>query len=201
MHCHYLHSLYIQCSLSRSLSENKSEIQESALEDGMSLHHQARGRSRVRKHSAERPRVKDQVLVMDSPLKSLIQGDAAVWILAGLQHSSPVPNIQICATVHMHVRAFICMWRTFCPGVYCLHLPAHACILYCIFLCDHTCECMCVFDSVCVYSVIAGGYKKVGLSVWENARRRPKITNALNNPDWPRHKAWAWANICYSACL
>lgn len=56
-----------------------------------------------------------------------------------------------------------------------------------------------------MYSGIAGGYKKLGPlcgsrgAVWTNAWRRPKITNPLNNPDWPRHKACA--NISWSACL
>lgn len=145
IHCPCLHSFYIQyVSITHPLllcfQENKSEIQEWALEDGMSLHHQARGRSRVRKHSAERPRVKGQVLVMDSPLKSLIRGDTAVWILAGLQHSSLVQNIKICVTVHVRQCACSCLYV--CASIYCLHLPALAYMLFCISPWSSLCVCL-----------------------------------------------------------
>lgn len=106
------------------------------------------------------------------------------------ERACPVP-LSVC-DADVHVVAL-------CVRIYCLHLPAHV-ILY---MSAWSCIFVCLIE--CVYSVIARGYKKLGPlcgsrgAVWMNAWRRPKITNPLNNPDWPRRKACA--NISWSACL
>lgn len=146
---------------------------------------------------------------MDSQFENLrFWGDAAVWVLARLQHSSLVQNIQICmmgacAECARPVPLFVCDADVhvvaLCIRIYYLHLPAHV-MLY---MSAWSCIFVCLIE--CVYSVIARGYKKLGPlcgsrgALWMNAWRRPKITNPLNNPDRPRRKACA--NISWSACL
>lgn len=147
----------------------------------------------MRKYSAERPWVKGQVLVTASLLKSLIPGDTAVWFLAEFQHSSSVQDIQIC------VHAWVCLFFCFCVWCMCKYCIQRMFMYILLLMHTHsTCHRILrnpVWVWHLVYPVISEGWKKLGLVcgsrgvVWMNAWRRPKITNPLNNPDWPRHKA------------
>lgn len=89
-----------------------------------------------------------------SILKSLIRGDTAVWILAGLQHSSLVQNIQICVTVHVLEFACPCFYLCVmyaherpCAHVFTISicLPMLTCYIVYASMILHKCV-----DSVCI---------------------------------------------------
>lgn len=86
-------------------------------------------------------------------------GDAAVRVLAGLQHSSLVQNIQISVTVHV---LCLSLWERptcrSCIVAFAFIVSSASSHYYCVCVC--TILHFCVFDSVC-------SVKHVGPCVWE----------------------------------